>query len=189
MPRRACFKIGCYYHLYNRGNNYQDIFFCRDNYLHFLRLLRQHLVEQSVDILAYCLMPNHYHLLIQSQTSDVSSRMRSLSLAYTKAMNRRYGRVGSLFQGRFQSICVESDDYLCQLTQYIHSNPVKAGLVAAPENWEFSSYPDYANLRQGTLPNLSTMQLFLGSETKYQQWLLESSSTLKPHTKVLLLDE
>ncbi|TVQ17190.1 MAG: transposase, partial [Leptolyngbya sp. DLM2.Bin15] len=107
MPPRACFEIGSYYHLYNRGNNYQDIFFCRDNYLHFLRLLRRHLVEQSIDLLAYCLMPNHYHLLIQSQTLDVSSRMRSLSLAYTKAINRRHGRVGSLFQGRFQSICVE----------------------------------------------------------------------------------
>ncbi|NJL48398.1 MAG: hypothetical protein HC929_14100 [Leptolyngbyaceae cyanobacterium SM2_5_2] len=107
-----------------------------------MRLIRRHLIEQTLDVLAYCLMPNHYHLLVQCKTQDVSGAMMRLSVAYTKAMNRRYNRVGALFQGQFQSIGVESDEYLYHLTRYIHLNPVKAGIVAHPKDWEFSSYLD-----------------------------------------------
>ncbi|MEO1210121.1 MAG: transposase [Cyanobacteria bacterium J06638_20] len=93
-----------FYHLYNRGNNRQNVFFERENYLYFLRLVRQKLVANGVYILAYCLMPNHYHVLIDLQADALKQPMRSLSVAYTKAMNKRYGRVGSLFQGGYQSI-------------------------------------------------------------------------------------
>ena len=147
MPRRdLTFQPDCYYHLYNRGNNYNLIFFERENYLHFLRLVRRHLIEQTLDVLAYCLMPNHYHLLVQCKTDAVSRAMQRLAVAYTKAMNRRYRRVGSLFQGQFQAIEVTRDRYLYHLTRYIHLNPVKAGMVLHPEDWEFSSYLDYAGL-------------------------------------------
>lgn len=91
MPRRdLTFQPDHYYHLYNRGNDRQSIFFERENYLYFLRLVRQHLIEQTLDVLAYCLMPNHYHLLVRCKTDDVSGSMQPLSVAYTKAMNRRY---------------------------------------------------------------------------------------------------
>lgn len=135
MPRRTTvFEPGHCYHLYNRGNNHQTIFFERENYLHFLRLVRRYLVEQSLDVLSYCLMPNHYHLLVCFKGEDVSEAMQFLSLAYTKAINRRYNRVGSLFQGRFQSIWVDREEYLCHLVRYIHLNPVKAGLVLQPQD-------------------------------------------------------
>jgi len=104
MPyRQNIFQAGQYYHIYNRGNNRQDIFFERENYLFFLRLVRKYLLE-TLDVIAYCLMPNHYHLLIQLKKAELSAAMQAFSLSYTKAMNRRYGRVGSLFQGRFQAI-------------------------------------------------------------------------------------
>ncbi len=155
MPRRqVIFQAGNYYHVYNRGNNRQLIFFERDNYIYFLRQLRNHLITNGVDIIAYCLMPNHYHLLVYLQTDNFSELMQSFSLSYTKAINKRYHRVGSLFQGRFQAIHVDQEEYLLHLTRYIHLNPVSANLVKKAEEWEFSSYQDYINLRRGSLAKL-----------------------------------
>jgi REP element-mobilizing transposase RayT len=197
MPRRdLTFQSGCYYHLYNRGNNYNHIFFERENYLHFLRLVRRHLIEQTLDVLAYCLMPNHYHLLVQCKTDAVSRAMQRLAVAYTKAMNRRYRRVGSLFQGQFQAIEVNSDRYLYHLTRYIHFNPVKAGMVLHPEDWEFSSYLDYAGLRSGTLPQLSILQARFAAKTEYQALLKPEANHLPAmsqkfgiYLNALMLDE
>jgi len=196
MPRRdLTFQPGHYYHLYNRGNNRHLIFFEQENYLYFLRLVRRHLIEQTLDVLAYCLMPNHYHLLVQCKTHEVSGAMMRLSVAYTKAMNRRYKRVGALFQGQFQAIAVDSDEYLYHLTRYIHLNPVKAGLVAQPKDWEFSSYREYAGLRSGTLPKLEVMRQLLVSEAAYQTFLkpddepLAMGRDLATNLQALMLDE
>jgi putative transposase len=173
MPsRRVSFQAGNFYHVYNRGNNRQNIFFKRDNYLHFLHLIREHLVNNRVDILAYCLMPNHYHLLVYLQDDNLSAAMHRLSVAYTKGINKRFvgvaslkeNRSGSLFEGRFQSIHVNDTNYLIHLCRYIHLNPVKAGFVDRAEEWEFSSYAEYAGLRSGTLPNMEYLRLQFQSE-------------------------
>ncbi|MDX2214026.1 MAG: transposase [Oculatellaceae cyanobacterium bins.114] len=174
MPRRdLTFQSGCYYHLYSRGNNRQNIFFERENYFYFLRLLRRYLVERIFEILAYCLMPNHYHLLVYCKTNTITEGMRSLAQAYTQAVNRRYNRTGTLFQGRFQAKLVDREAYLHHLVQYIHLNPVKADMVKSPEEWEFSSYLEYAGLRNGTLPQTKTVRELLGSEAAYQLFLME----------------
>lgn len=153
MPYRPfLFSPGAYYHIYNRGNNKAEIFFERENYLYFLRLLRKYLHEDSVELVAYCLMPNHYHFLVYLITDGFSKRMQPFLLAYTKAVNNRYNRVGALFQGRFKGKLVEKNEYLLHLSRYIHLNPVIAGLVQKAEEWEFSSYRDYLSLRHGTLP-------------------------------------
>ena len=90
MPRRQVnFAPGHYYHLYNRGNDRQTIFFERENYLHFLRQFRRYLVEDTLDVLAYCLMPNHYHFLVRLRSPHLSQQMQAFSLSYTKAINRR----------------------------------------------------------------------------------------------------
>ena len=151
MPYRTTpLSAGCHYHLYNRGNNREPIFFERENYLFFLREIRKHLGPHT-DVIAYVLMPNHYHLLIHLNSDGLSEAMRTLTISYTKAVNKRYDRVGTLFQGRYQSILVDKDEYLVHLSRYIHLNPLKAQLVAKAEDWEFSSYPDYVGLRKGTL--------------------------------------
>lgn len=166
MPRRdRPFQAGKVYHLYNRGNNRDPIFFGRENYLHFLRLIRRYLIEETLDVLAYCLMPNHYHLLVHSRTDQVSSAMQKLSIAYTKAINKRYHRVGCLFQGQFQAIAVETDAYLLNLVRYIHLNPVKDRLVQQPQDWEFSSYLEYAGLRAGTLPQVELVRQHCTAKT------------------------
>ena len=168
MPRRqVILQAGNYYHIYNRGNNRQLIFFEQDNYLYFLRQLRTHLINRGVDIIAYCLMPNHYHLLVYLKTDYFSKLMQSFTLSYAKAINKRYKKVGSLFQGRFQAIHVDKDEYLLNLTRYIHLNPVEANLVEKAEDWEFSSYREYVDLRQGTLPTLDELGSFSGSAYRY----------------------
>jgi putative transposase len=161
MPRpEIAFQPGEYYHLYNRGVNRERIFFEPENYIFFLRRLREHLVP-VLEVVAYCLMPPHYHLPVQvkeaqtSQTSEVSAEvpaaMMRLTVSYTKAVNKRYERVGPLFQGAFQARHVERDEYLVHLSRYIHLNPWVAGYVGHAEEWEYSSYPDYLGLRQGGL--------------------------------------
>lgn len=101
--------------------------------------------------------------------------MKALSLAYTKGMNARYNRVGVLFQGRFCSILVDREDYLVHLTRYIHLNPLKAGLVRHSSEWEFSSYREYAGLRQGTLPKLERVQMLTRATDTYQMFLEDQS--------------
>lgn len=105
-------QMGHFYHIYNRGNNRQNIFFERDKYLYFLRLIRQAFLTHSIDMVAYCFMPNHYHLLVYLKSEHLSQAMKSLSLSYTKSINKRFGRVGALLQGRFQRILVTHSGFV-----------------------------------------------------------------------------
>jgi putative transposase len=181
MPRRAIeLRAGEYYHLYNRGHNRERIFFERENSLFFLRQMHQHLAP-VLDVVAYCIMPTHYHLLVGlKQTSEVSrpqgasevSRaMMRFSVSYTKAMNKRYDRVGSLFQGAFQAKHVGNDSYLMHLSRYIHLNPVITGLVEKAEDWEFSSYREYVGLRNGTLPKPEIVLSQFSSPEAYREFV------------------
>jgi REP element-mobilizing transposase RayT len=144
------------YHVYNRGNNRQAIFFSYGNYLFFLRKIRQHLLP-CCDLLAYCLMPNHFHLLLETkpdaQEKTLNAGFQTLLSSYTQAVNKQERRTGSLFQQHTKAKNLESADaaYATTCFHYIHQNPMKAGLVHRMENWEFSSFKDYCGLRKGTL--------------------------------------
>lgn len=168
MPRRNIpFMPDQYYHFYNRGNNRRAVFFERDNYLYFLKGIQKYVLPY-VQVIAYCLMPTHYHLLvrIKQQTSEVfktsevlnqevskqvSLAMQKFGISYTKAINKRFNRVGALFQGQFQGKPVANYKHLLILCIYIHANPVKDGLVFTPDKWEFSNYLDWMELRNGEL--------------------------------------
>ncbi|MCL5994820.1 MAG: transposase [Chloroflexi bacterium] len=171
MPYRSTpFCEGSYYHLYNRGNNREAIFFEQENYSYFLREIREYLCPH-VDVVAYVLMPNHYHLLVYLKSNALSDAMHAFTVSYTKAVNKRHSRVGALFQGRFQAIIVDKDKYLTHLSRYIHLNPLKAGLVAKAENWEFSSYRDYLGMRNGTLPKPDPVLAQFPSPDAYRQFV------------------
>jgi putative transposase len=172
MPRRKLiFEQNQSYHVYNRGINREPIFFEAGNYPFFLRRLKEHLADSDIRIIAYCLMPNHYHLLVRPSQESLTRAMQSLSVSYAKAVNRRYNRTGVLFQGRFQAIHVDCEEYLVHLTRYIHLSPLKAKLVEQPEQWEYSSYPEYLAIRGGKLPRPDGVLSYFSSRLAYQSFV------------------
>jgi REP element-mobilizing transposase RayT len=175
--------------LFPNRSNYQTVFFERENYLHFLKLVRRYLIANNILVLAYCLMPNHYHFLVQCNGGNLSEAMQLLSLAYTKGINKRFNRVGSLFQGRFQAILVDSDDYLVHLVRYIHLNPVKADLAKIASEWEFSSFSEYAGIRNGSLPTMELILAMISSEDAYYSFLTDHTLSSTPQIRTLMLDE
>lgn len=144
-----------YYHLYNRSNNHELLFRKRDNYLYFLEKYRKY-ISPFVDTLAYCLMPDHLHFSVYVKSEYpilIKKNIGLLLSSYTKAINKSYSRVGSLFQQHSKSKLIEDDNNLLTVIAYIHQNPLRKNLVASIEEWEFSSYRDYLGLRDGTLIN------------------------------------
>lgn len=142
-----------YYHLYNRSNNNELVFKSRENYLYFLIKYRKYF-SNLVTTLVYCLMPDHFHFLIYVKSVDVEIVKKNIGIllsSYTKAINKAYNRTGSLFQQHTKTKLLEDDNYLLTAITYIHQNPFRQGLVENMEDWEFSSYRDYAGLRKGTL--------------------------------------
>jgi len=131
---------GAVYHLTSRGNARQDIFIDDDDRGKFLTLLAGTIQRCNWICHAYCLMGNHYHLLLETPDPNLSWGMRQLNGIYTQAFNRRHYRVGHVFQGRYKSILVEKNAHLLELCRYIVLNPVAAGMVKLPEQWPWSSY-------------------------------------------------
>ena len=197
MPRRELpFLPGMYYHLYNRGNNRQAIFFQQDNYLYFLRGVKKFICP-AAKIVAYCLMPTHYHMLVRvktpkvsqtsevsgpqtsefSENSEVSKAMMRLSVSYTKAINKRFARVGALFQGQFQARYIKDYGHLLNLCVYIHANPVKDGLVADPADWIYSNYLEWLGQRDGSLVDREFIEEHFGSPAEYQALVMDYLKT------------
>jgi len=128
------------YHVTARGNAREPIFFDDEDRQSFLTILGSVVNRFNWLCHAYCLMGNHYHLLIETPDGNLSRGMRQLNGVYTQKVNRRYSRVGHLFQGRFKSILVDKGSYLLELARYVVLNPVRAKLVKDPKDWEWSSY-------------------------------------------------
>lgn len=163
------------YHIYNQGNNREPIFFAERNYIYFLKKVRKHLIPH-LHILAYCLMPNHFHLLVFTKAHFDYQKyvigLRTLLSSYTKAINKQESRSGSLFRQntKFKNISDANEEYFYgqYCLHYIHQNPLRAGLVTNIEEWRFSSYPDYIQIRNGSLcnKNLAVELLRLPENTK-----------------------
>jgi putative transposase len=113
----------------------------------------------------------------QEVSKAVSLSMQKFSISYTKAINKRFNRVGALFQGQFQGKAIQHYNHLLKLCVYIHANPVKDSLVALPEDWEFSNYPDWMNLRQGTLINREFIEDNFGAPEEYKGLVMEYIKT------------
>ena len=134
---------GAFYHVINRGLERREIFRQPKDYEYFLGLLEYIYEKYGVIVYAFCLMPNHYHLYLQTPQGNLSKAMRQLDGNHTQKFNKRYKRVGPLFQGRYKAVLVDSDSYSLQLAKYIHLNPVKAKLIQKPEDYQHSSYSSY----------------------------------------------
>jgi REP element-mobilizing transposase RayT len=147
MPKRKILlSAGNTYHIYNKAVADNLLFLGDENYYFFISKIQEHLLDVA-DILAYCLMPNHYHMLIKLRNDDLSAAMQKLALSYVVPFNSYFQRSGHLFQGSYQIKFVEDDRYLIHLSRYIHLNPVAAMLVAKPENWDFSSAQEYLGMK------------------------------------------
>ena len=161
-------KPNKYYHLYNRSNNHEQLFRKRDNYIYFLSKYRKYL-SRFVSILAYCLMPDHFHFSIYVKSNDSITIKKYIGLllsSYTKAVNKSFSRVGSLFQQHTKTKLIADEKSLLTVISYIHQNPKKKNLVTNLEDWEFSSYQGYVGLRNGTLVDKTFIQnKFTSNET------------------------
>jgi putative transposase len=142
-PWRIEFE-GALYHVLSRGNGQQDIFYDDHDRHLFLKTIGEMSERFEMDVFAYALMGNHYHLLLRTNQANLSKSMQWLGLAYTRRFNLLHSRSGHLFQGRFKSIIVQNDAYLLGLSCYIHRNPLRAGIVKRLADYSWSSYTSYA---------------------------------------------
>jgi putative transposase len=197
MVRPIPLQFGVYYHIFNRGNNRENLFFEERNYRHFLRLYAKYILP-VVDTYAYCLLPNHFHLLIRvkpeeeqalgtapapddvgtarakpqqepKETQSITPKILSPSRqfahcfnAYSKAVNKAYGRTGSLFERPFQRIAVTLDGYFTQLVVYIHRNPQKHGFVDDFRDWPYTSYHTLLSIKPTHLRRQDVLTWFDG---------------------------
>ncbi|GLU53180.1 transposase [Dyadobacter frigoris] len=160
------FKPNTLYHVYNRGNNKQKIFFNYGNYLFFIKKIEKHLLPHC-DLLAYCLMPNHFHFLNEpkekTEEKEINKAFQIMLSSYSQAINKQQNRTGSLFQQHTKAKMLETENplYAEICFHYIHQNPSKAGLVKEIERWEFSSVREYALLGNEKLCNQEKAHLLL----------------------------
>lgn len=194
MPGRSTpLVVGEFYHIFNRGNEKQNIFLQPRDYKRFKQTFYYYqykgpkpkfsnfaksklntssqLGSKIVDIVCYCLMPNHFHLLVR-QLSDngISNFMSKLSNSYTKYVNTKYHRVGVLFQGTFKSVIIETDEQLIHLSRYIHLNPIVSGLTKKLGDYPWSSYEEFINSTNNFCEPKVVLDLFSTNE-KYQEFV------------------
>jgi len=131
---------GALYHVSSRGDRQQAIFEDDADRKKFLGILGRVVEQMRWRCHGYCLMDNHYHLMIETPDANLAKGMRQINGIYTQASNRRHSRVGHLFQGRYKSIVVDSNAYLAELVRYVALNPVRAGMVDHPGEWPWSSF-------------------------------------------------
>jgi len=186
MPYRCdIFTQGQYYHLYNRGAGKAKIFFNEGNYLYLLQLIRIYASKYGVAVIAYCLMPNHYHFLLRQEAEiPLSKFMQVLFNSYVQALNLQQGRTGTLFEGRFKHKCVDQWEYLVTVCRYIHRNPIEAKLVKKPEDWVYSNYREWVGLRDGVLVDKVFVQDHFETVEKYVNFVNDVEDEKKSYEKI-----
>jgi len=134
---------GAVYHVICRGNNRQAIFRDERDRTRYLEKLSFYCRDKSVDLLSYCLLSNHVHLLLETPQGNLSKLMQALQTSYTVSFNKRYRRSQHVFEQRYRALLVDKDNYLLQVSRYIHLNPVSARIVSRPQDYRWSSYGSY----------------------------------------------
>jgi REP-associated tyrosine transposase len=173
MARRPrLFAPGLLYHVIARGNQRQLTFLTDGDYQAYLIRLATYQKRYSVKLYAYCLMPNHVHLLLQTSEVPLAKFMQGLQQSYTQGFNRVHGNVGHLFQGRYKAIVCERDEYLVTLVRYIHLNPVRARLVEDPEAYPYSGHRAYLTGDGMALIDPGPVLNMLGGQAAYRRLVL-----------------
>ena len=166
--KKDFFEEGQYYHIYNRGNNKENIFIEEKNYSYFLEKLKKYIIPIA-DIYAYCLLKNHFHIVLRiKDIKDIPEKFKekihlpfsNLFNAYSKSINKAYNRTGSLFQEHLQRNRIENENYLKQLIIYVHLNPIKHKFTEDFENYLHSSYRSYLSVKQSSIDRQFILELF-----------------------------
>ncbi|MDR8392162.1 transposase [Aliifodinibius sp. S!AR15-10] len=176
--RKIKFEREKYYH---RGVLKTNIFLETDNYLFLLEKVQKYSAELGINIIAYCLMPNHYHFLVQQKGEQpVRKFVQRLFNSFTKAFNKKYDRSGTLFEGPYKAVCVEDTSYLIHLCRYIHRNPLDAKLVNRIGEWPFSNLKEWLGMRNGSLFDQEFQNTYFDSSEEYLDFLktVESKENL-----------
>ena len=199
MPSRIIpFVNGHFYHVYNRGSERRSTFENQRDYQRFLKTLKYYQIEgpkprfskfpsltitkldnskRLVEIIAYCLMPNHFHLLLkQVRDNGITESLSKVSNSYTKYFNTKHSRVGHLFQGEFKAVIIESDEQLVHVSRYIHLNPISSALVKNLEQYKWSSYPEYLNTGTQGFCSKKDILGYFKDYRDYQQFVLDQES-------------
>lgn len=167
---------GAFYHVLNRGLERRAIFLADRDYQKFLKRLSEIHNQYKIIIHAYCLMPNHYHLYVETPEANLQKALRYLNSSYTITFNKIRKRQGPLFQGRYKALLVEKDAYSLELSKYIHLNPVKAGLVEKAEDYLYSSFRYYLNEH-------ANKPVFLCTEWTLKQFGSQKRKALKSYSE------
>ena len=193
------FAFGRYVHLYNRGNEKKAIFLDDQDYWNYLKRLSILLgVEESrkeiggrlrltafqrgtFSFTCYCLMPNHFHFCLRQNNDTTPSTLISrVCTSYAKYFNKKYSRVGHLFQDKFKMVAIDNDAQLAAVSAYIHQNPKVAGLVREPDQWPYSSYGEYMQGREALCEHSGIMDLFK-SRDEYKRFVDERYEEIVKH--------
>ncbi len=167
-------STGEFFHIYNRGVNKNEIFFSERNYLYFHQRMMNAHNPAAVEIIVYCLMPNHFHFILrQLQPSAISDFLKDVCDGYVKAINNERSRSGHLFEGKYKMKHINSDEYLLHLSRYIHLNPVRAKLVSSAEEWLYSSCREYYGLQQSKMVSTKVVLEQFGSSKEYRKFIEE----------------
>ena len=177
MARKSRFTYpNAYYHIMNRGNKGDNIFLSDGDYEEYIELLGEYARRDRIRILAYCLMPNHFHLLIQDPFELISFFMKGLQGRYAQYLNKKKKNRGHIFQDRFKSIIVDKKSYLLEVSRYIHLNPVKAHIMETPGMYKWSSYNFYVKSNL-SLPEWlyvgDILEYFDGNRKGYKEFVME----------------
>ena len=182
---------GAFYHITARGNERRKIYFGKADYEKFTSYLRDAQDKYGYLLHCYVLTGNHYHLLIETPQGNMSKLMHFINSSYTTSINRKRKRSGHLFQGRYKAILVDRDSYLLELSRYLHLNPVRANIVAKPEDYPYSSYRSYISKSNETLVSheliLEMVSANKRNAPKHYKDFVENASTKElenPLTKV-----
>lgn len=151
---------GAFYHIIVRGNQQQDIFLDDSDRNEYLNRIRRYKDLCGFVLYAYVLMRNHVHLLIETPKEPISRIMQMINFTYTQYFNRKYTKVGHLFQGRYKSFLCDRDAYLSELVRYIHLNPVRAGAAATPDQYPWSSHSAYISSNSGIVDTTRVLRMF-----------------------------
>ena len=174
MARRPrLFAPGVLYHVIVRGNQRQKTFATDGDYQAYMERLAKYRRKHDYAVYAYCLMPNHVHLLVESSARPLGKFMQGLQQSYTQYFNLKHRKTGHLFEGRYKAIICQKDQYLLELIRYIHLNPVRAGMVKSPEQYRHSGHDVYLRGKPTEIIDPAKVLGLIGGERGYRKFVFE----------------